>query len=119
MFDAYVVQIVLYGVKVWGGSISPTTWNEIQKMQKAFLRQHLGIEATTPYSVLLLETSRRPIELQALIHVMHYLVEMQHMHKDKLPRRAWEASMKLQKNDKSKIICTRWGTWYKYKEMVQ
>lgn len=74
LFDAYVVQTTLYGVKIWGGSISPSTWNDIEKMQKAFLCRHLGVKVTTPYPVLLLERRRRPIEFQALIRVMHYIV---------------------------------------------
>ena len=104
------MQTVLYGVEVWGGSISASTWNDIEKIQKAFLRRHLGVKPTTPYSVLLLETGRRPIEFHALIKVMQYLIEVQQMQPDRLPHKAWNASTKLQKNYKSKIICTGWAT---------
>ena len=58
-----------------------------------------------------METDRRPIEFHALIKVMQYLVEVQQMPTERLPHRAWTASMKLQKNHKSKIIWTRWGTY--------
>lgn len=41
VFDAYVIQTVLYGVEVWGGSISSSAWNNIEKLQKA---QTLGCQ---------------------------------------------------------------------------
>ena len=37
LFNAYVVQTMLYRVEIWGGNISPSTWNDIEKRKKAFL----------------------------------------------------------------------------------
>lgn len=71
------MQTVLHGVEVWGGSISSSTWNEIENMQQAFLHRHLSVKPTTPYLVLLLEIGRRPIEFHALIRVMQYLIEVE------------------------------------------
>ena len=110
LFNAYVVQTMLYRVEIWGGNISPSTWNDIEKRKKAFLCWQLDVKATAPYLGSLLQTWRRLIKFHALIQVMHYIVEVQHVHKDKLPRKAWEARMKLQNNHKSKIVCTPWGT---------
>lgn len=56
--------MVLYGVEVWGGSISPSTWNDIEKRQKAFLRRHLGVKVTMPYSILLLEKGSKSIDMK-------------------------------------------------------
>ena len=33
-FETCVVQTLLYGVEAWGASISASTWNEIEKLQK-------------------------------------------------------------------------------------
>ena len=33
LFDSMVVQALLYGVEVWGGTISFSAWNEIEKIQ--------------------------------------------------------------------------------------
>ena len=79
IFDAYVLQTVLYGVEVWGGNISPSTWNDIEKLQKAFIRRHLGIKSTTPYALMLLETGRRPIEMYAMIRVVRYINRVRQM----------------------------------------
>ena len=86
LFDAYVLQTVLYGVEVWGDSISPSTWNDIDKIQKAFLCKHLGVKETTPYSILLVEMGQQPIEFHALVRVMHYIVKVQQTNDDKLPK---------------------------------
>ena len=54
IFDTCVVQTLLYGVEVWGASISAHTWNEIEKIQKKFLWQTLGRkENHTVFSVAL------------------------------------------------------------------
>eukprot|EP00249_Psilotum_nudum_P023837 c29002_g1_i1 orf=1190-2446(+) len=117
IFGAYVIQTVLYGVELWGGSISISTWNEIEKMQKSFIRRHLGIKATTPYSILLLETGCIPIELHALKRVFKYITKVKNMDGERLPKKAWEESQKLQKTHKGKILASGWAldirNWFK------
>ena len=103
LFYAYVIQTILCGVEVWGDNISASKWNDLEKLQKAFLRCHLGVKTTTPYSLLILETGRRQIEFHALIRAMRCIVQVQQIHANRLRRRAWEASIKLQKNYKSKV----------------
>ena len=63
LFDSMVVQALLYGVEVWGGTISLSAWNEIQKIQKMFLHRQLGIKSSTPYPIMLLEIGARPIKV--------------------------------------------------------
>ena len=100
--------MVLYGVEVWGGSIFPSAWNDIEKLQKAFIRRHLGIKSTTPYVIMLLETERRPIEMYAMIRVLRYITRVRQMDDNRLPKRAWGASTRLQKTLKSKVLSTGW-----------
>lgn len=117
LFDAYVLQTVLYGVEVWGGSISSSIWNDIEKLQKAFIRRHLGIKSTTPYVLLLLETGRRPIEVYAMVRVLRYVIRVRQMDDSRLPKKAWAASTCLQKTRKSKVLSTGWvlniQKWFK------
>ena len=104
IFDTCVVQTLLYGVEVWGASISAHTWNEIEKIQKKFLCRHLGVKKTTPYSVLLLETGNMPLEMQALKRMFKYIMKIKLMPNTRIPRRAWESGCALQKTKKSKFI---------------
>ena len=117
LFDAYVLQTILYGVEVWGGSISLSTWNDIEKLQKAFIRRHLGIKSTTPYVLMLLETGRRPIEIYAMVRVLRYVTRIHQMNDNRLPKKAWAASTCLQKTKKSKVLSTGWvldlQKWFK------
>ena len=46
LFNAMVTQVLLYGVEVWGDTI---TWNEIEKIQKMFLRRQLGVKCIASY----------------------------------------------------------------------
>ena len=103
-FDTCVAQTILYGVEVWGGSIPASTWNDIEKIQKKFLCRHMGIKTTTPYSVMLLETGKRPLEMQALQRVHRYLMKVKTMRERSLPYMAWQAGCKPQKNYKSKFL---------------
>lgn len=79
IFETCVVQTILYGVEVWGASISAHTWNEIEKIQKKFLCKHLGVKKTTPYSVMLLETGNMPLEIKALKRMHAYILKIKTM----------------------------------------
>ena len=69
LFKTMVTHILLYGVEVWGSTISLNAWNEIEKIQKMFLRRQLGVKATTFYEVKLSETTVWPIKIVALQRV--------------------------------------------------
>ena len=40
LFNATITQVLLFGVEVWGGNIPLNVWNEIEKIQKMFLRRN-------------------------------------------------------------------------------
>ena len=42
LFNAMVTLVLLYGVEVWGDTISLNAWNEIEKIQNMFSRRQLG-----------------------------------------------------------------------------
>ena len=104
VFEACVVQTILYGVEVWGASISASTWNEIEKIQKKFLCRHLGVKSTTPYSVMLLETGNRPLEMKALQRMYKYIVKVKMMPTTRIPHMAWDVGCAPQKTNKSKFL---------------
>ena len=104
IFDTCVVQTLLYGVEVWGASLSATTWNEIEKLQKKLLCRQLGVKKTTPYSILLLEIGNIPIEMKALKRMFTYMVKVKFIPTTRIPRVPWEAGSAPQKTKKSKFI---------------
>ena len=55
LFNAMVTQVLLYGVEVWGGTISLNAWNEIEKIQNMFFRRQLRVKSTTSNQVMLFE----------------------------------------------------------------
>ena len=117
LFNAMVTQVLLYGVEVWGGTISRNAWNEIEKIQKMFLRRNLGVKSTTTYQVMLLETGTRPIEMLAIQRVYRYITKVKNMPSHRLPYLAWNVGCKLQKTHKSKILSSGWMVdirkWFK------
>ena len=58
--------------------------------------------------LLLLEIGRRPIEAYAMIRVLRYAIRVRQIEDNKLPKRAWDASTRLQKTRKSKVLATGW-----------
>ena len=63
LFKAIVTQVLLYGVQVWGCTISLNPWNEIEKIQKRSKIHH-------PLSSYALEeTCVWPVEILALQRV--------------------------------------------------
>lgn len=102
------MQTMLYGVEMWGGSISDTMWDDIEKLQKSFIRKYLGVRITTPYSILLMDSGRLPIEYYGLIRTLRYIQKVRNMHEDRLPRQAWETCKRPKKNYKSKFLASGW-----------
>jgi len=124
LFDTLVTPVLLYGVEVWGGSISKSTWKEFENVQKRFLTNFLQVKTQTPYVLLLLESGclpiEVPIEVMDIERVVEYMIKMRQRPSHRLPTIAWEASQKVQKTHKSKILSTGWmqgikkwfGRWY-------
>ena len=50
LFNAMVILVLLYGVEMWGGTISQTALNEIEKIHKLFLHRQLRLKSSTSYS---------------------------------------------------------------------
>ena len=73
MFKAYVMQTILYGIEAWGGSITNSMEDDIEKVQKSFIRKYIGVRVTTPYSMLLVESGCLPIEYYGLVRTLQYI----------------------------------------------
>ena len=73
-----------------------------------FLWRQLGVDSTTSYQVMLLETGIRFIEILALQRVYRYLIKTRNMPKHRLPYLAWNVGGKPQKNHKSKTLSSGW-----------
>ena len=108
LFEAYVLQTMLYGIEVWGGSITNTMWDDIEKIQKSFIRKYIGVRVTTPYSMLLLESGCLPIEYYGLVRTLRYIQKVKSMPQNRLPHQAWEICKKPKKNHKSKFLTSGW-----------
>ena len=89
LFNATMIQVLLYGLKVWGGTISVSTWTEIEKIQKLFVRKLLGVKSSTFYLIILLETYAQPIEVLTIQSADKYITKVKNMLKHKLPKQAW------------------------------
>ena len=117
LFDALVIPVILYGVEVWGGSISNSTWKDFEGVQKRFLTTFLKVKSQTPYRLLLLETGTLPIEIMGIERVTAYMLKVKTSPQNRLPHIAWEASNKVQKTHKSKLLSTGWmldiSKWFK------
>ncbi|MCO5576821.1 hypothetical protein L7F22_030641 [Adiantum nelumboides] len=81
-----------------------TNYRTIMKLQKKFLCRYMGVKATTPYSVMLLETGKRLLEMLALQRVHKYIMKVKLMPKSRIPHIAWDIGCKPQKNYKSKFL---------------
>ncbi|XP_044580688.1 uncharacterized protein LOC123262505 [Cotesia glomerata] len=60
MFDSLVVSVMAYGVELWG-------WEEVEEMervQKKYLKWTLGLERCTPDCILFEETKREKLRLR-------------------------------------------------------
>ena len=84
-FEAYVMQTMLYGIKVWGGSISSSMWDDIRKIQKSFIRKYIDVRVTTSYSLLLTKSGCVPIKCYGLGCTLRYIQNVSNKPQDRLP----------------------------------
>ena len=98
LFDTLVTPVILYGVEVWGGSLSKDRWNDIKKIQKLFLTNFLAIQRTTPYPTLLLEIGGMPLAVLGMEQLLRCIKKINKMTEDRLPAIAWKTSCKPPKN---------------------
>ena len=97
LFDTLVTPVILYGVEVWGGSLSKDKWNDIKKIQKLFLTNFLAVRRTTPYPILLLEIGSMPLEALGMGQLLRYIKKINIMLDNRLPSITWKASSKPKK----------------------
>ncbi|MCO5571718.1 hypothetical protein L7F22_025465 [Adiantum nelumboides] len=117
LFDTLVTSVLLYGVEIWGGSISKSTWKEFENVQKRFLTNFFfQVKTQTPYMLLLLESGSLPIEIMRMERVVGYMLKMQKRASHRLPKIAWEASKIIQKTTQKQIIEFRMDA--RYQEVV-
>ncbi|MCO5576362.1 hypothetical protein L7F22_030172 [Adiantum nelumboides] len=93
---------------LWGGTISKSTWKEFVNVQKHFLTKFFQVKTQTLYMLLLLESGSLSIEVMGMERLVGYMQNMQKRASHRLPKIAWEASKKVQKTHKSKLLCSRW-----------
>ena len=108
LFDTLVTPVLLYGVEVWGGSIAKSTWQEFENAQKHCLTNVFQVKTQTPYMLLLLESGSLPIEVLGMQRVVEYMLKTRDSPLHWLPKIAYEASQKVQKTSKSKILSSGW-----------
>ena len=99
-----MTPLLLYGVEVWGGSITKSTWQEFENAQKRFLTNFFQVKTQTPYKLFLLESGSLPIEVLGMQRVVEYMLKIRDSPLHRLPKIAYEASQKVQKTSKSKIL---------------
>ena len=98
LFNAMVTQVLLYRVEVRVAPVSLYACNEIDYIQKMFLRRQLGVKCNTSCQIMLLETGVRQIEISALQRVYRYITKVKNIPHHRLPHLSWNVRCKLQKN---------------------
>ena len=89
LFNAMMIQVLLYGLKVCDSTITISTLNEIEKIQNLFVCKQLGVNSSTLYLNILLEKYAQSIEVQVIQRVDKYITKVKNMLKHKLPKKAW------------------------------
>ncbi|KAL3683252.1 hypothetical protein R1sor_001274 [Riccia sorocarpa] len=68
-----VKSSVLYGVHIWGPSVSKSDWKKIEVLQKQFIQSELGVRVQIPYTLLLAEVGKIPLEAEGLLLAIRYV----------------------------------------------
>ncbi|KAL3677232.1 hypothetical protein R1sor_027180 [Riccia sorocarpa] len=72
LFVTLVQPVVLFGCPIWGPTISRSSWSKVEVVHKRFLQEELGVRSQIPYTLLLAETGRIPLEAEALLLAIQF-----------------------------------------------
>ncbi|KAL3681099.1 hypothetical protein R1sor_024055 [Riccia sorocarpa] len=92
LFDTLVLPALLYGVPIWGPSLAKTNWAEIELVHKKFLQVELGVRPQIPYALLLAETGRVPLEIEALFLTIQFAQRLKSQPEERYSYQAWRMS---------------------------
>ena len=109
VFHICLVEVLLYGIEVWGGSTFETSWNEIENNPKIVLME------TNENKILKIQsshaikkyTSHGRTSHATSVQVYHESQEDAQLHR--LTIQAWNIRCKVQKINKSKILSSGWA----------
>ncbi|KAL3687009.1 hypothetical protein R1sor_013318 [Riccia sorocarpa] len=76
MFQSQPVMEFYTEHQFWGPSIPKSAWRKIERIQKNFLREELGVRRQIPYVILLAESGRISLEVEALIVTIQYVTRV-------------------------------------------
>ncbi|KAL3677284.1 hypothetical protein R1sor_027232 [Riccia sorocarpa] len=109
LFDTLVKTAVMYGIPVWGPTISKTGWKNIESIQKAFLQSELGVRPQVPYVLLLSESGRLPLEAEALFTTIRYAQHLRSQDETRFTSLAWSESRARGWQADVRRWADRWG----------
>ncbi|KAL3693832.1 hypothetical protein R1sor_007483 [Riccia sorocarpa] len=109
LFDTLVKTAVMYGIPVWGPTISKTGWKNIESIQKVFLQSELGVRPQVPYVLLLSESGRLPLEAEALFTMIRYAQHLRLQDETRFSSLAWSESRARGWQADVRRWADRWG----------
>ena len=97
LFEVIVIPTLLYGCEIWGPSISRETWQKVERVQKRFFTNYMGVKSTTPYLLLLEEAGQPMLECRALEKTIAYVRKIEAFSSCRLPLMAKQVSTQAQR----------------------
>ncbi|KAL3696402.1 hypothetical protein R1sor_010478 [Riccia sorocarpa] len=95
LFNTLVIPVALYGVPIWGPALPRSSWKKVEAIQKSFLQKEFGVRVQIPYSILLAESGRLPLEVEALILTLQFVFRLRKLENDRHSRMALLQSQSL------------------------
>ncbi|KAL3693672.1 hypothetical protein R1sor_007323 [Riccia sorocarpa] len=92
LFAALVQAAVLYAVVIWGSALPVSSWNKVERVHKMFLQEEMGVRSQVPYTILLSESGRLPLEVEGLILTLKYVARVKSQNDNRYSHQAFIAS---------------------------
>lgn len=109
LFKSLVQPVILYGCQVWGTNLAKGMWKKIEKVQKRFLIEELGVRVQTPYPMVLAETGMLPLEGEALCSLISYIAKLKKMDSNRIPHKIMMATKRKGWFNEAITWLGKWG----------
>lgn len=95
LFDALVASTMLYGVQVWGPTVTHGSWKSMERTLVSMISRMIRAKASIPHAVIQAEVAAPSIEIEALTRSVSFMHNVWDMHRGRYTKLALESSRKL------------------------
>ena len=112
LFDTLVASAMLYGVQIWGPSISQEGWRCMERPLVSMISRLIRAKVSVPHAIIRAELAAPPLEIEALTASVSFVHSLWDATRDRYARLALESSRQLALQGDTSCWYAQMASWF-------